>query len=49
MTKLGESKLYTVDKADFKRSVPNDLEWAYDFEIPLVLNNPISGLINFGK
>jgi hypothetical protein len=49
MAKLGESKLYTVDKADFKRSVPNDMEWAYDFEIPLVLNNPISGLVNNAK
>ena len=43
--KLGESTLYTVDKDDkdhFKRSVPNDQEWAFEFEIPLILNNPIS-------
>jgi Tfp pilus assembly protein PilN len=42
VTKLGESTLYTVDKDNLKRSVPNDQEWAYEFEIPLVLQNPIS-------
>jgi hypothetical protein len=41
VNKLSESSLYTVDKNDLKRSVPNDTEWAYDFEIPLILKNPI--------
>ena len=42
--KLTESALYTVDKEPprFKRNVPNDSDWAYDFEIPLILKNPIS-------
>ena len=44
VAKLSESKLYTVDKANLARSVPNDQEWAFDFEIPLILNNPINGL-----
>ena len=41
VAKLGDSTLYTVDKGHLKRSVPNDQEWAYDFEIPLVLKDPI--------
>jgi len=42
--KLSESTLYTVDKGSkhFKRNLPNDNDWAYDFEIPLILKNPIS-------
>ena len=42
VTKLKESQLYTVDEGDLKRSVPNDTEWAFDYEIPLVLKNPIT-------
>lgn len=40
--KLKESELYTVDDEGFKRSVPNETEWAFDFEIPLHLKNPIA-------
>ncbi len=43
VNKLGESPLYTVikdEKQGFRRSVPNDLTWAYDFEIPLLLKTP---------
>jgi len=40
VAKLSESPLYTVDKDNLKRSVPNDQEWAYDFEIPLHLKAP---------
>ncbi|MCE9609770.1 MAG: type IV pilus assembly protein PilM [Chthoniobacter sp.] len=42
--KLTESDLYTVDKEPprFKRNVPNDSDWAYEFEIPLILKNPIT-------
>ena len=42
--KLSESILYSVDKESkhFKRNLPNDNDWAYDFEIPLILKNPIS-------
>ena len=40
VAKLGESPLYTVDKDNLKRSVPNDTEWAYEFEIPLLLKPP---------
>jgi len=47
--KLGESTLYSVDKAGIQRSVPNDQDWAYAFEIPLVLNKPISGLASSAK
>ncbi|HEY3901672.1 MAG TPA: type IV pilus assembly protein PilM [Chthoniobacter sp.] len=49
VNKLSESQLYTVDKAHLERSLPNDKEWAYDFKIPLTLNNPISGLVNTAK
>ncbi len=44
IAKLGESPLYTVDKDNLKRSVPNDQEWAYSFEVPLVLKNNIGSL-----
>jgi type IV pilus assembly protein PilM len=39
--KLKESELYTVDEENVKRSVPNETEWAFEFEIPLRLKNPI--------
>ena len=44
VARLTESTLYSVDKEPprFKRNVPNDTHWAYDFEIPLILKNPIS-------
>jgi len=41
LAKLKASDLYDVDEKDMKRSVPNESEWAYEFEIPLVLKNPI--------
>jgi len=41
VSKLSESPYFTVDKNALKRSVPNDTEWAYDFEIPLTLKTPI--------
>jgi type IV pilus assembly protein PilM len=43
VNKLNESPLYSVIKEEqqgFRRSVPNELEWAYEFEIPLLLKNP---------
>lgn len=40
--KLKESTLYKVEEENLKRSVPNETEWAFEYEIPLVLNNPIS-------
>ena len=40
--KLKESELYTVDDENLKRSVPNETEWAYEFEIPLILKEPIA-------
>jgi type IV pilus assembly protein PilM len=42
VAKLKESPLYTVDEENLKRSLPNDTEWAFDYEIPLVLKNPIA-------
>jgi Tfp pilus assembly protein PilN len=42
VAKLKESPLYTVDEENLKRSLPNDVEWAFDYEIPLVLKNPIA-------
>jgi type IV pilus assembly protein PilM len=42
VTKLSESELYTVLKDDMKRSVENEAEWAFEYEIPLALKNPIS-------
>jgi type IV pilus assembly protein PilM len=41
VAKLKGSDLYEVDEKNLKRSVPNDTEWAYDFQIPLILKNPI--------
>jgi type IV pilus assembly protein PilM len=43
LTKLKESPLYTAisdERLGYKRSLPNDQDWAYEFEIPLVLNMP---------
>lgn len=40
VTKLKESNLYTVDK-DIIRQSPNDQDWAYEFQIPLILKNSI--------
>ena len=42
MNKLAASELYTVDKEHLTRSVPNDIEWAWDWSVPLILKNPIS-------
>ena len=44
VNKLAESDFYTVDKEspNYRRAVPNETEWAFDYEIPLVLNNPIN-------
>ena len=41
VTKLKESNLYTVDKDHIIRTSQNDTEWAYEFQIPLVLKNSI--------
>jgi hypothetical protein len=41
LAKLKGSDLYEVDEKDMKRSVPNEAEWAYEFEIPLVLKDPV--------
>jgi hypothetical protein len=41
VAKLGESKLYRVTKEDLKRQVPNDVDWAFDYSVPLVLKDPI--------
>ncbi len=40
--KLKESELYTVDEENGKRAVPNDTEWAYEYEIVLHLKEPIT-------
>ena len=37
VNKLKESPLYTVDTDNLKRTVPNEQEWAFEFEIPLIL------------
>ncbi|MEA3209972.1 MAG: type pilus assembly protein PilM [Chthoniobacter sp.] len=42
VNKLKESPLYTVIEEDLKRSLPNDTEWAFEYEIPLRLTNPIA-------
>ncbi|HYR58081.1 MAG TPA: type IV pilus assembly protein PilM [Chthoniobacteraceae bacterium] len=42
VAKLKESELYAVDEENLKRAVPNETEWAFDFEIPLALKNPIA-------
>ena len=41
VNKLDESPLYEVnrDESVFKRSVPNETEWAYEFSFPLVLKS----------
>lgn len=41
INKLKESSLYTVDKDHIVRTLPNEQEWAYEFQIPLVLKNSI--------
>jgi len=41
LAKLKGSDLYEVDEKNLKRSVPNESEWAYDFQIPLILKTPI--------
>ncbi|MEO6567728.1 MAG: Amuc_1101 family PilM-like pilus complex protein [Opitutaceae bacterium] len=41
VAKLEESSLYTVEKDNIKRSLPNDTEWAFEYEIPIVLKNSI--------
>jgi type IV pilus assembly protein PilM len=45
--KLKESELYTVLEDEGKRSVPNETEWAFEFEIALRLKNsmPIPVLV----
>jgi len=40
--KLKESELYTVDEENGKRAVPNETEWAYEYEIVLHLKDPIA-------
>jgi hypothetical protein len=42
IAKLKESPLYTAiddPTQGYKRSQPNDTEWAWDFEIPLILKS----------
>jgi type IV pilus assembly protein PilM len=44
VTKLEESPLYEVLKREedgFRRSVPNETDWAYEYEIPLALKGAI--------
>lgn len=41
INKLKESNLYTVDKDHIVRTLPNEQEWAYEFQIPLVLKPSI--------
>jgi type IV pilus assembly protein PilM len=40
--KLGQSEWLEVNKDPrvFKRSVPNDVEWAYDFSFPIMIKDP---------
>ena len=40
VNKLKESPLYSVDTDNLKRTVPNDLEWAFEFEIPIIVKVP---------
>jgi type IV pilus assembly protein PilM len=40
--KLKESELFTVDDENLKRSVPNETDWAFEYEIPLILKTPIA-------
>ena len=44
VNELSKSTLYTVEKTGLKRTVPNDQTWAFEFAVPLVLNNPIVSL-----
>ncbi|HSI10843.1 MAG TPA: type IV pilus assembly protein PilM [Chthoniobacter sp.] len=46
INKLKESNLYTVDKDHIVRTLPNEQEWAYEFQIPLVLKNSIVTVTN---
>ena len=46
---LGESAMYEVNKAELKRSVPNDNTWAYDYAVPLILKNSITPPVSFGR
>lgn len=46
VTKLKESNLYTVDKDHIIRTSQNETEWAYEFQIPLVLKNSIVSASN---
>ena len=40
VNKLKESSLYTVDTDNLKRTVPNEQEWAFEFEIPIIVKAP---------
>jgi Tfp pilus assembly protein PilN len=44
--KLKESPYYTVDEEHIVRTNYNDQDWAYEFDIPLILKNPIVGATN---
>ena len=46
VAKLKESTLYTVDKDHLIRPSQNDQEWAYEFQIPLILKNSITTASN---
>jgi len=41
VAKLKTSELYEVDERNQTRHAPNEAEWAYEFQIPLILKNPI--------
>ena len=41
IAKLKGSEFYDVDETNRIRAVPNEQEWAYDYQIPLILKNPI--------
>lgn len=42
INRLGESPLYTVNKEELQRSVPNETDWAFDWSVPLALKDPIA-------
>jgi hypothetical protein len=46
INKLKESSLYTIDKDHIVRTLPNEQEWAYEFQIPLVLKTSIVSATN---
>ena len=46
INKLKESSLYTVDKDHIVRTLPNEQEWAYEFQIPLGLKTSIVSTTN---